>query len=241
MYLRKLEELSRYLILNESNSDDICRFLNFEIFNYLESRAVYFAQLTQEGTLKPVADFGFTKGAVDTWGEFPLTFEIPITAAVRQNSCIYIDSPDDLYFKFPVMKQVEKIDHEWNSILAIPIHSFGVYSVTAYGKPKKDNDHERFLRTVGQLASVALSKCHLIEQIQSRSKKGLSKFGKTSELTERQKVIKELILRGFTNMQIAQEIGFSDSLVRQETIAIYAALKVSGRKELLENSGGGGD
>lgn len=225
MYLRKLEELSRYLILNEGNRDDICRYLNFEVFNYLDSRAIYFAQLTQDACLQPVADFGFTRGAVDTWGAFPLTFEIPITAAVRQNSCIYIDSPEDLYSKFPVMKKVEKIDHDWKSILAIPIHAFGVYSITSYGLPKKDAEHERFLRTVGQLASIAFAKCHLIEQISSRSKKIVSKVAvaRTSELTERQKVIRGLILRGLTNMQIAQEIGFSDSLVRQETIAIYAA------------------
>jgi DNA-binding NarL/FixJ family response regulator len=60
------------------------------------------------------------------------------------------------------------------------------------------------------------------------------------ELTPRQELIKKLVLQGMTNQQIAIEIGFSDSLVRQETMAIYAALNVSGRKELLENSGGGG-
>lgn len=235
MYLRKLEELSRYLTLHESNRDDMCRFLNFEIFNYLECRAVYFAQLTQEGSLRPVADFGFSKGAVESWGEFPLTFEIPITSAVRQNSCIYVDSPDDLYSKFPVMKQVDKIDHEWNSIMAVPIHAFGVYSITSYGKPKKDAEHERFLRTVGQLASVALSKCHLIEKLQGSKVRSVPTAGGKQQLTERQKVIKDLILRGLTNVQIATEIGFSESLVRQETISIYAALKVSGRKELLQS------
>ena len=234
MYLRKFEELSRYLTVNGSNRDDICRFLNFEIFNYLECRGVYFAQLKQEGSLQPVADFGFTKGVVDTWGSFPLTFDIPISAAVRRNACIYVDSPDDLYSNFPVMKQVEKLDHEWNSITAIPINAFGVYSVTAYGKPKKDADHERFLRTVGQFASVAISKCHLIEQIQGqRVRVSFKSIGK-QELTVRQNMIRDLILRGLTNIQIAAEIGYSESLVRQETISIYAALNVKGRKELLQ-------
>ena len=236
MYLKKLESLSRYLILNESNKDDICRFLNFEIFDYLENRAVYFAQLSQDGCLQPIADFGFTKGSVDSWGAFPLTLDIPITAAVRQNSCIYIDSPDDMYTKFPVMKNIEKIDHDWKSIVAIPIHAFGVLSLTCYKPPKKDAEHERFLRTVGQLASVALTKCHLIEQLHRRGKGPANRVTKKGDLTERQKIIKEFILRCMTNVQIANEIGFSDSLVRQETIAIYAALNVSGRKELLEQA-----
>jgi DNA-binding NarL/FixJ family response regulator len=53
-------------------------------------------------------------------------------------------------------------------------------------------------------------------------------------------VILKLILKGLTNIQIGEEIGFSESLVRQESIAIYSALKVSGRKELLENAGKAG-
>jgi DNA-binding NarL/FixJ family response regulator len=44
-----------------------------------------------------------------------------------------------------------------------------------------------------------------------------------------------LLAKGFTNAQIAQEIGYSESLVRQETIAIYAALRVSGRREHIKS------
>jgi DNA-binding CsgD family transcriptional regulator len=239
VFLKKLEELSRYLVVNDSNSDEICRFLNFEIFGYLQSRAIYFAELTNDGCLQPTGDFGFTKGSVDSWGAFPLTFDIPITAAVKQNSCIHVKSPDDLYAKFPAMRQVKNIDHEWASIVAVPIHAYGVYSITSFKQPELDEVHEGFLRTVGQLASVAFSKSQMANRLRGKTGKVLSSQRK-SELTSRQELIKKLILRGLTNSEIGAEIGYSDSLVRQETMAIYAALNVSGRKELLENSGGGG-
>ena len=58
--------------------------------------------------------------------------------------------------------------------------------------------------------------------------------GDTSSLTNREQVILGLIITGATNIEIAGEIGFSESLVRQETIAIYNLLGVSGRKEILE-------
>jgi DNA-binding CsgD family transcriptional regulator len=239
MYLKKLEELSRYLVVNDSNSDEICRFLNFEIFGYLQSRAIYFAQLTNDGYLQPAGDFGFTKGSVDSWGAFSLTFDIPITAAVKQNTCIHVTSPEDLYAKYPLMKEVKNIDNDWASILAVPVHAYGVYSITSFKQPELDEVHEGFLRTVGQLASVAFSKSQMASRLRGKTGKVLS-TSKKSELTSRQELIKKLILRGMTNVEIAQEIGYSDSLVRQETMAIYAALNVSGRKELLENSGGGG-
>jgi DNA-binding CsgD family transcriptional regulator len=235
MFLKKLEEVSRFLVVNEASSDEVCRFLNFQVFNYLESRAIYFAELTNDGCLQPAGEFGFAKGAVESWGSFPLTVDIPMTAAVRQDKLIHVKSPDDMYKKFPVMKQIEKIDHDWASILAIPVHGFGVYTITSFKQPELDEVHERFLRTVGQLACTALIKHRLLHRMKSKGSKTFS-LTTSNRLTQRQDQIRKLILRGMTNVEIAQEIGYSDSLVRQETMAIYAALNVSGRKELLEIS-----
>jgi DNA-binding NarL/FixJ family response regulator len=66
--------------------------------------------------------------------------------------------------------------------------------------------------------------------------------GKTSkpsgiELSSRQKVILEMLSKGATNSEIALEIGYSESLIRQETIEIYRTLGVSGRKELITAAG----
>jgi DNA-binding CsgD family transcriptional regulator len=51
-------------------------------------------------------------------------------------------------------------------------------------------------------------------------------------LTKRQRTILALIQEGLTNSQIAGEIGYSESLVRQETILIYSKLGVRGRVDL---------
>jgi DNA-binding CsgD family transcriptional regulator len=50
-------------------------------------------------------------------------------------------------------------------------------------------------------------------------------------LTERQEVILRLISEGRTNADIAQLLGYSESLIRQETIRIYAHLGCDGRQE----------
>jgi DNA-binding NarL/FixJ family response regulator len=54
-------------------------------------------------------------------------------------------------------------------------------------------------------------------------------------LSDRQLVIADLLERGFNNAQIALEIGYSESLIRQETVAIYRKLEVTGRKALQLN------
>jgi DNA-binding CsgD family transcriptional regulator len=53
-------------------------------------------------------------------------------------------------------------------------------------------------------------------------------------LSPREKKILELIRSGMTNAEIADEIGYSESLIRQETVAIYRKLGVSGRKEIKD-------
>ena len=51
-------------------------------------------------------------------------------------------------------------------------------------------------------------------------------------LTERQEVILQMIELGDTNAVIATKMGYSESLIRQETIAIYRKLGIEGRKDL---------
>jgi DNA-binding NarL/FixJ family response regulator len=56
-------------------------------------------------------------------------------------------------------------------------------------------------------------------------------------MSDRQNVILEMLSRGMTNAKIAEKIGYSESLIRQETIAIYRNLGVSGRAELISSAG----
>lgn len=53
------------------------------------------------------------------------------------------------------------------------------------------------------------------------------------ELSDRQIQILKQVALGKTNAQIAREIGFSESTVRQETIDIYRKLEVSDRKRAV--------
>jgi DNA-binding NarL/FixJ family response regulator len=50
--------------------------------------------------------------------------------------------------------------------------------------------------------------------------------------TCRQLVIAGMLERGSSNSQIRLEIGYSESLIRQETVSIYKKLNVTGREAL---------
>ena len=55
----------------------------------------------------------------------------------------------------------------------------------------------------------------------------------SKDLTKRQAVILDLMKAHKTNATIATELGYSESLIRQQTIIIYRKLGVSGRKDLI--------
>ena len=55
----------------------------------------------------------------------------------------------------------------------------------------------------------------------------------TEELTARQRRVLSLMSKGMTNGQIARVLAFSESTVRQETMAIYRTLQVKGRAEAI--------
>lgn len=237
MYSKKIEELSKYLLANDSGNDELCRYLNFAIFNYLQSRSVIFCQLKNDGHVAPVASFGLDQTALDAIAKTSLAVETPISMAVVKDSCILVKSPAELLKRFPKLHNPQQLDMEWKSLLAVPVHAYGVFAIKTLKQPELDPAHESFLRVIGQLSAFAILKSGKNGQ----GKSYVATAKKLSSLTSRQEQIKKLMLRGMTNQEIASEIGYSDSLVRQETMAIYAILNISGRKELLENSGGGGN
>lgn len=54
----------------------------------------------------------------------------------------------------------------------------------------------------------------------------------SDELSERQSVILEMIQAGDTNLTIALRMGYSESLIRQESVLIYRKLGIKGRVDL---------
>jgi DNA-binding CsgD family transcriptional regulator len=65
----------------------------------------------------------------------------------------------------------------------------------------------------------------------SSERSGKAEDANPEQLTERQLKILDLISRGMTNAQIAQQLILSESSIRQETVRIYRALGVDSREE----------
>jgi DNA-binding CsgD family transcriptional regulator len=131
------------------------------------------------------------------------------------------------------LQAYEAITQKWESYLVCPILPYGLIALTLDSTPKVHKEFELFLKTIGGITFL-----HFYRS-KSRGENGNNghrdrSVKKSGALTGRQEAIKDLIEKGLSNPEIAKEIGYSESLVRQETMAIYSTLNVSGRKELIE-------
>ena len=96
------------------------------------------------------------------------------------------------------------------------VASIGIMSHDVHKQTREANS---FLWTISSLMSLFFA----------------NKFDKIPEftLTSRQLEILTLISNNYTNHDIAEELGYSDSTIRHETMKIYEILKVTGRKEAV--------
>jgi DNA-binding CsgD family transcriptional regulator len=233
MYLSEVEKLARYLISPGLTVPDLCKFLVLETFAHLKTSAVYASEITEEGYLAPVGTFGLAKTIVTDWGNIPLTIEAPLTVSVKTNQLVLIRR-EEAVEKYPVLVEYKSIPEIWDSYLVTPILPFGAIALTLDSVPVIDSELESFLRAVGALALLFIQRNQLRVEVY-KPKSQVARVTRQGVLTQRQVLIKRLMEKGYTNNAIAEEIGYSESLVRQETMAIYATLNISGRQELLQN------
>jgi DNA-binding NarL/FixJ family response regulator len=119
----------------------------------------------------------------------------------------------------------------WSTLISVPAYPNGGFTFLS-SIPFKDEDTDRlFLTAVGSLLGLygqSIPPALVDAARLAKEQTDLEGF----PLTQRQLVIAGMLERGHSNIEIAQEIGFSESLIRQESVAIYEKLNVSGRKAM---------
>ncbi len=236
MLLRQATELANFLTGSKRSAEAIAKFLVLKTFANYSPSALYIVELTDDGYLAPVGGFGFEKTAIARLGRVPLSLHIPITDVVRRDQCIFINNVEQLYAEYPSLSEIEGMATDWELAIAWPILPFGVGFAFLDHSIDVDENFENYLRLTGAVIALHL----LREKVESpipEYQRAVDRKRTSIDMSNRQKVILEMLSKGATNSEIALEIGYSESLVRQETIEIYRILGVSGRRELITVAG----
>ena len=229
MFTKEILGLSDYLAQTRRTLDELCEFLTVVTFSFLSPRALYIGEIANDGYIDLRSAFGFDEFSVARWSRIPMTVKIPLTESIAKNECILIPNPKTFVKSYPDLKGLGEIDTDWKTSLSVPMQRRGAYFLVLHGDPEMNAEFEHLLRSVGNMILMNL------REVQPSQEKSSVKISSATKLSARQVLIHNLLIHGYTNPEIAREIGYSESLVRQETIAIYAFLGVSGRKELIRN------
>lgn len=230
--LEKVKSLADFLRLGPKNLHSLFQFVAVDTLYPLSAFALTLNAVRLDGSLSMPAWYGLTQEQVDHLPERSVSLDTPLNRSLRTGNVVACGSFDEYLFAGPDYPEVI-FPRGFASSIAWPIP--GVGSVMTFCEREIDwnPDIELFLLTVGGILSLEFAHTNLGGLIHRDEYPRESVA--TMALTSRQWAIAEAIRRGHTNPSIAADLGFSESLVKQESMHIYRKLKVSGRKELIEN------
>jgi len=226
------------IIYTSPEPTELCALLATQVCPEGELAKVYLAKLDQDGFFRGVASFGYSNESRIHEYKVGLVRNVPLADAYLRAEVITLNK-NELAIRYPDFKTVDERS-PWESLAITPtlvgglVFVFRMQVPLPKGKPtqlyfeaiatllsfyRKECDEQRF-RTVESKRLEVATENHQKEDLRNRP------------LTKRQRTILALIQEGLTNHQISGAIGYSESLVRQESILIYAKMGIRGRIDL---------
>jgi DNA-binding CsgD family transcriptional regulator len=234
MQTKKILAFSDFLARPPKSYNEIAQFLAMNTFSEEDFSCIYIGELVETGFVCPIAGFGFDSKTYDNFPDIPIHGKYPLTETIRSNTTNIFHNNQPYKTKYPLMQNLQFPD-DWKSGITIPVYPIGGMALCSSKDLELTESMNVFYIAIGSLLGLyasRLPKTLIEEAIILKTKIDLPQV----PLTDRQIVISGMLERGFNNAHIAREIGYSESLVRQETVAIYRKLEVSGRKAMQINA-----
>jgi DNA-binding CsgD family transcriptional regulator len=245
MFYRQLAEVSAYVHDSSHELTEILQMLCIKALSPLRADALVYIELDHNGFTVPRSSFGIDLH--DKSGEIPsfhLSERTPFTDSIRENKVVVINTLPLWPKPYAPLKKLD-LPENFKSLISSPIENAGLpigsLATFSHEKIEFETDLSEFIQALSIILAGALRNSQHREvgnssNSQSREEylPSLIKNEEDKTLSERQNLILKLISEGRTNAAIADVLGYSESLIRQETIKIYAKLNCSGRNEAAQ-------
>lgn len=184
-----------------------------------------------DGSLGMPAKSGFKVWPSTKFPERFVTADTPLNRSLRTGEVVVCGSYETFPFAGPDYLE-DLFPQGFASSVAWPVPGLGAVITFFSDEFVLTTDMRLFLAIVGKIISLGYKESSGLNELhrEAHADQAISKF----TLTARQWNILEAVRRGKTNPEIAQDFGFSESLVRHETMKIYRRLAINGRKELID-------
>ena len=227
-YLDASINLMTSLQSEELTLDDLCRILSLTTFKAFPGSVVFMFKINNDATVSLVSGFGVSNEFKADRQNIPLSSRLPASQTINRNEPVWVTANDNLDELFPDLHMIpNRIVNDF--IYAIPIRKFGTaigsLVILSHRLPETDN-FKIFLELLGlMIASRFSASGDFIELLPYESKVRVPMI----PLTNREILIQKNMKKGLTNAQIALELGYSESTIRQAAVILFDKLGVSNR------------
>lgn len=231
-----VSDLSLYLARQEVTPSLLAQYLVLKTLTPLGANQIFLSQLHPDGMVRPIDSFGYSEEQMDGWKEFPLSEKLPVCDAIRNDQLVWIADREDWERDYPELANYPG-DHASKTFIATSVDIFGApagaLGIMSRLQVCPTPELVSFVAAIGGMVGLYLSRVShgRFAQVVRGNEGANGEF-----LSPRQMRILDLMSQSYTNPQIAKELGFSESTVRQETMRIYQILQVTGRKDAIREA-----
>jgi len=228
-YFRLLKELLETLQLDELSLNDLCRVLVMQTFKDYGATQSFMFELHPDATYSLIAAYGVAPEFPNGHENMSLSATFPSATCIRTNSIVKT-TKETVATEYPDTLSVPN-QPLYEHLTIFPLRKFGLpigaCSILSADEISSGNG-EDFLELVALLVETRFSKSGQYREI---SIDRAIYPNKSKVLTDREALIQIGMSKGFTNAQIAEELGFSHSTIRQDAILLFNKLGVSNRRD----------
>ena len=265
MNSRAMLDIVKFL-MTRPTCDQICQHLVLNLLNAHKPRAAVISLFGIDGSLHAVGAFGMPPQALEAHKTLSLWDSSPMSDAVRSGEPVVLGTPEEVQERYPWMGNAET-PYEPMAVwpLSLPSQRVGAVQLTFTETPDDESLRADVTGVSAVLAlylslltSMAASPEKALSALERDDRNGgfpatslslvdgmaaddgaahASRRPAPGNLSDRQLRILGLMAKGLTNSQISKRVGFSESTVRQETMAIYRYFGVGGRREAVRLAG----
>lgn len=228
-------------LMNRPTPDQIAEHIVLNLLTGAKARSAVLTQFGSDGSLHLIGSFGVSPSSLDRYRVTSMWDHTPLADAVRTGHPVVLTDPADVITEYPWSGDGGEAAEPvavWP--LVLPKERVGALLLTV----GQGVDADSLRIDVGGLSAVLALYLSLMADTpprvgvpvepKVRADVDLSPAVQVPDrLSERQLEILVCIARGMTNPQISHRIGFSESTVRQESMAIYRFLGVGGRRDAV--------
>lgn len=232
-----LPDLIEFLAKNPDRAG-VCQFIALRWPGSDPIHRVALLEVAQDASVQVTGWFGFKSDVLEPFERTSLWDELPGSVAIREHRTFTFSHATALDREFP---QLNDQGFQIGSLVVAPIISAGqaigaCVLISDDGISAAD-DHASLLESACLILGLyLLSRQHdeTTTPTPAVHTRQATPEPVPATLTARQRTVLAYLAQHLTNRQIAARMGFSESTIRQETMAIYRFLQVSGRRHAVE-------